>query len=339
MDVAIVILNWNGRSLMERFIPVLLKNTPQPTERLNCFVVVADNASTDGSVEWLEANYPQIDTIVFDKNYGFAGGYNRAFKEIEADYYVLLNSDVEVVPGWVEALSDFMEDNPDVGICQPKVLALNQRDHFEYAGACGGFVDALGFPFCRGRILSNVEQDRGQYDESMECFWATGACMMIRSGLYHHLGGLDESFFAHMEEIDLCWRAKLAGHSVWAVPAASVYHLGGGSLDNASPRKLYLNYRNNLLMLYKNLPYNRRSRLILTRKVVDGLAAVFYFITGKWRYVGAVASAHRDFRRMKGSMEPSAFSEDGNDIGHLRKSIIWLYIKSLGRLTFDKIRF
>jgi len=339
MDVAIVILNWNGRALMERFIPFLLKNTPKPTERLNCFVVVADNASTDGSVEWLEANYPQIDTVVFEKNYGFAGGYNRAFKEIEADYYVLLNSDVEVAPGWIESLSDFMEDNPDVGICQPKVLSLNQRDTFEYAGACGGFVDALGFPFCRGRIISNVEKDRGQYDEPIECFWATGACMMIRSGLYHHLGGLDESFFAHMEEIDLCWRAKLAGHRVWAVPSSTVYHLGGGSLDNASPRKLYLNYRNNLMMLYKNLPSNKRGRIIFIRKVVDGMAAAFYLLTGKWSYVKAVLNAHCDFRRMKSSLEPSSFSEDGNDIGHLRKSIIWLYIKSLGRLTFDKIRF
>ena len=339
MDVAIVLLNWNGRSLMERFVPLLIENTPKPTERLNCFVVVADNASTDGSLEWLDANFPQIDTIAFDKNYGYAGGYNRALKEIEADYYVLLNSDVEVAPGWIENLVDFMEDNPDVGICQPKLLSLKQRDSFEYAGACGGFVDALGYPFCRGRIISNIEKDNGQYDKPIECFWATGACLMIRSGLYHHLGGLDPSFFAHMEEIDLCWRAKLAGHRVWAVPSAVAYHLGGGSLDNASPKKLYLNYRNNLMMLYKNLPSSRRGRLIFKRMLVDDMAAVFYLISGKWSYFTAVISAHHDFRHIKGSLEPSSFSEDGNDTGHLRKSIIWLYIKSLGRLTFDKVRF
>ena len=335
MDVAIVILNWNGRSLMERFVPVLKDNIPKE----NCFIVVADNASTDDSLPWLQANHPDIEVIALEENYGFAGGYNRALRMVEADYYVLLNSDVEVSPGWLDTLIAFMEDNPDAGVCQPKILSYAHRDYFEYAGAAGGYIDRFGYPFCRGRIISNIEKDRGQYNDEEQCFWASGACMMVRSDLYHYLGGLDEMFFAHMEEIDFCWRAKLAGHQVWAVPQAAVYHIGGGSLDASSPRKLYLNYRNSLLMLQKNLPVSERAHIMRTRKFLDFCSSMVYLFTGRWSYFKAVWKAKRDFRKMKDQVEVSSFSEDGNDIGLFYGSIIWRHIRSLGRLTFDKLRF
>ncbi|MBO4557616.1 MAG: glycosyltransferase family 2 protein [Bacteroidales bacterium] len=335
MDVAIVILNWNGRSLLERFVPVLLNNIPKE----NCFVVVADNASTDDSLAWLEANYPQVETVELDRNYGFAGGYNRALQEIEADYYVLLNSDVEVTPLWLDTLVAFMEDNPDVGICQPKIRSYAKRDYFEYAGAAGGYIDRYGYPFCRGRILSKIEKDSGQYDEPEQCFWASGACLMIRSDLYHYLGGMDETFFAHMEEIDLCWRAKLAGHQVWAVPEAVVYHIGGAALDQASPQKLYLNYRNSLLMLQKNLPVSDHRKIMAIRNFLDFCASMVYLFTGRWSYFKAVWRAKRDFRKMLCDVEVSSFSEDGNDVGRYPGSIIARYLRSLGTLTFDRLRF
>ena len=335
MDVAIVILNWNGRSLMERFVPVLKKNIP----RDNCFIVVADNASTDDSLPWLQTNHPDIEVIALEENFGFAGGYNRALRLIEADYYVLLNSDVEVSPGWLDTLIAFMEDNPDAGVCQPKIRSLSNRGFFEYAGAAGGYIDRFGYPFCRGRILSNIEKDEGQYDEEQQCFWASGACMMVRSDLYHYLGGLDELFFAHMEEVDFCWRAKLAGHQVWAVPQAVVYHLGGASLDNASPRKLYLNYRNSLLMLQKNLPVSERSHIMRTRGVLDFCSSVVYLLSGRWSYFKAVRRARRDFRKLKDHIEVSSFSEDGNDMGLFYGSIIFRYLRSFGRLTFDRLKF
>ena len=335
MDVAIVILNWNCRSLMERFVPVLKKNIP----RDNCFIVVADNASTDDSLPWLQTNHPDIEVIALEENFGFAGGYNRALRLIEADYYVLLNSDVEVSPGWLDTLIAFMEDNPDAGVCQPKIRSLSNRGFFEYAGAAGGYIDRFGYPFCRGRILSNIEKDEGQYDEEQQCFWASGACMMVRSDLYHYLGGLDELFFAHMEEVDFCWRAKLAGHQVWAVPQAVVYHLGGASLDNASPRKLYLNYRNSLLMLQKNLPVSERSHIMRTRGVLDFCSSVVYLLSGRWSYFKAVRRARRDFRKLKDHIEVSSFSEDGNDMGLFYGSIIFRYLRSFGRLTFDRLKF
>ncbi|MBO7371320.1 MAG: glycosyltransferase family 2 protein [Bacteroidales bacterium] len=335
MDTAIVILNWNGLHFMKRFLPVLKANTPKE----NFFLVVADNGSTDGSVEWLKAEHADVQLIEFDKNYGFTEGYNRAFRQIEADYYILLNSDVEVTPGWAQTLINFMEDNPDAGICQPKILSESNRDTFEYAGAAGGFIDHFGYPFCRGRILSNIEKDHGQYDEEEEVFWAAGACMVVRSSLYHHLGGLDEHFFAHMEEIDFCWRAKLLGFQVWAVPQAKVYHVGGGTLPNNSPRKLYFNYRNNLLMLYKNLPGNLRWRLITIRKVLDFCSAMVYLLSFKWDWCKAVFQAHRDYRKLKKVEDHSVFSEEFNDIGHYRGSILLKFFLSGKKLTYDQLRF
>ena len=333
MDIAVVILNWNGLKMLQTYLPTLV-------ERTTCcgaFIVVADNGSTDGSVAWLQEAYPDIRTLCFDQNYGFTGGYNRALREIDADYYVLLNSDIEVGENWLEPLVSFMEEHPDVGICQPKVRSVAERDRFEYAGAAGGFIDKFGYPFCRGRILSNVETDEGQYDEPEECFWATGACMVVRSALYHHLGGLDESFFAHMEEIDFCWRAKLLGYQVWCVPASTVWHVGGGTLPNNSPQKLYFNYRNNLLMLYKNLPDRIRRRRIFFRMCLDGASALVYLITGRWSFFKAVRKAHHDYRRMRRDEDPSPFEEERNNIGLYDSSIVLRFFLSRKKLRWSDI--
>jgi hypothetical protein len=333
MDIAVVILNWNGLNMLQTYLPTLIERTSFP----GAFIVVADNGSTDGSVAWLQAEHPDIRTVCLDKNYGFTGGYNRALREIDADYYVLLNSDIEVGEGWLEPLANFMEEHPDVGICQPKVLSMAERDRFEYAGAAGGFIDRYGYPFCRGRILSNIEKDTGQYDEPVECFWATGACLMVRSAIYHHLGGLDELFFAHMEEIDFCWRAKMLGYQVWCVPASTVWHVGGGTLPNNSPRKLYFNYRNNLLMLYKNLPESIRRRRIFVRMCLDGASAFVYLVTGKWSFFSAVWKAHRDYRRLRREEDPSPFEEERNNIGLYAGSILLRFFLSGKKLRWSDI--
>ncbi|MCR5710178.1 MAG: glycosyltransferase family 2 protein [Bacteroidales bacterium] len=333
MDTAVVILNWNGLPMLQAYLPTLVERTADP----GAFIVVADNGSTDGSVAWMQDNWPDIRLITFDRNYGFTGGYNRALREIDADYYVLLNSDIEVGTGWLEPLVGFMEEHPDVGICQPKVLSMAERDRFEYAGACGGFIDRFGYPFCRGRILSNIEKDTGQYDEPEECFWATGACMVVRSALYHHLGGLDELFFAHMEEIDFCWRAKMLGYHVWCVPSSTVWHVGGGTLPNNSPRKLYFNYRNNLLMLYKNLPESIRRVRIFERMLMDGASAAVYLVTGKWEFFKAVCKAHRDYRKLRREEDPSPFEEERNHIGLFPRSIILHFFLSGKKLRWSDI--
>ena len=303
MKSAVVILNWNGKGFLQKYLPVLLEYTPPEYGE----VIVADNGSTDGSVEFLKKEYPDTKLIAFDKNYGFTGGYNRAFKEIDAEYYILINSDIRVTDGWIEHLIDFMDSHPDAGICMPKILSEAEPRKFEYAGACGGFIDRYGYPFCRGRILSEIEEDNGQYDTPMEIFWASGACMAVRSSIYKQLYGLEELFFAHMEEIDFCWRAKLMGYHVWSVPQSMVYHVGGGALPNDSPFKLYLNYRNNLLMLYKNLPYRkgkerhllRRKSLLFTRMLLDGASAAVYLLQGKTESFKAVVKAHKDYRKLR----------------------------------------
>ena len=338
--VAIVILNWNGEKFLRKYLPALVANTPASLPSAdgegNVSIIVADNCSSDNSLAYLKENWPQIRTIVLDSNYGFTGGYNRALKEVEAEYFILLNSDILVPDNWLEPLISFMDSNPQAGVCQPKMLSegwhqqlcieatgkedllglfkadLSGRKYetFEYAGACGGYIDMLGFPFCRGRVLSNVEEDKGQYDTATQCFWASGACMVVRSGVWRELGGLDEGFFAHMEEIDFCWRAQLAGHQVWAVPQSHVFHVGGGTLPNNSPRKLFFNYRNNLLMLYKNLPTSEgwdafgrkwwnRNLFIFTRMCVDGLTGIAYLLQGKWRFFTSVIKAHKAFCAMK----------------------------------------
>lgn len=311
-------------------------------------LVVADNGSTDGSIAWLKENYPDIRLIEFDKNYGFAGGYDKALQEIDAEYFVLLNSDVRVTPGWLDTLIDFLETHQRVAICMPKILKENdetidvKKDSFEYAGACGGFIDRFGFPFCRGRVLKHTEIDENQYDTPMEVFWASGAAMCVRSSVWKELGGLDARFFAHMEEIDFCWRAKLMGHEVWAVPAAKVYHVGGGTLPNESPYKLYLNYRNNLLMLHKNLPPQGKEDLIFFRMLLDGASAAIYFLTGRKELYRSVLKAHKDFKEMRPDFEASPRAIVYSHIpfnklyGVLNGSIVLSYF--LGRRRFSDLR-
>lgn len=292
--VAVIILNWNGEKLLAEFLPAVLANTNTSIAD----IIVADNGSTDGSLALLRTQFPTVKTITLDHNYGFAEGYNRAIKATMYPYTVLLNSDVAPAPGWIDNLYLFMETNKQVGACQPKILSYRQPDRFEYAGASGGFIDRNGYPYCRGRIFSETEQDHGQYDNPISIFWASGAALMVRSQLYVETGGLDSDFFAHMEEIDLCWRILLTGHDIMVVPSATVYHLGGGSLPAENPRKTYLNFRNNLLLLHKNLPDATRKRKLLKRRLLDTLAWLKFMLTCDFANANAILRAHNDFRSM-----------------------------------------
>lgn len=293
--VAVIILNWNGEKLLREFLPSVVANTDTSIAD----VIVADNGSTDGSRELLRKEFPQVKLLEFDENLGFAGGYNRALRETGYRYTLLLNSDVETPAGWLTPLHNFMEAHPDAAACQPKILSYKQKEKFEYAGAAGGFIDRNGYPYCRGRIFDTVEDDNSQYDTPIEVFWATGAALMVRTDLYEKAGGLDERFFAHMEEIDLCWRLLLMGHTLWCVPASHVYHLGGGSLPAANPRKTYLNFRNNLLLLHKNLPAANLRGALLRRRLLDTVAWAKFILTLDLPNASAILRAHRDFRRMR----------------------------------------
>lgn len=293
--VAIVILNWNGRRLLEQFLPSVVRYSNHSEVE----IVVADNASTDDSISFLMNNYPEIKRLELSENYGFAEGYNRALKQIDAELFVLLNSDVEVSPNWLKPMMDFMEVNEDVVAVQPKILAQKQKTHFEYAGASGGYIDSLGFPFCRGRIFDSVEYDHGQYNSVQDVFWASGACMLVRSKVYFEVGGLDGQFFAHMEEIDLCWRFKSRGFRVVCFPQSIVYHVGAATLQKESPNKVFLNFRNNMLMLYKNLDDRSVSKTIRVRKMYNLLAALKYVCTGQIANAKAILAAHKAFNELK----------------------------------------
>lgn len=291
--VAVVILNWNGERFLKQFLP----NVISCSRAEGVGVFVADNGSTDGSLALLDNDFKEVIQIRLDWNYGFAEGYNRALQQIDSEYFVLLNSDVEVTEGWLNPLINFMDLHPNAAACAPKIMDYSRRQYFEYAGAAGGYIDKHGYPFCRGRILSEIEADSNQYDNISEVFWASGACMFVRSSTYLKLGGLDDRFFAHMEEIDLCWRYHNNGHSVWCVPASKVFHVGGGTLPNNNPHKLYLNYRNSLYMLHKNLHPSELFGVIFFRLVLDGLSAMAYIATLKFAYVKAVFRAHIHYYR------------------------------------------
>jgi GT2 family glycosyltransferase len=293
--VSIVILNWNGEKYLQRFLPTLLEYTDDPGAE----VVVADNGSTDGSVALVEKSFPQVRLIRFDQNYGFTGGYNRALEQLDASYFLLLNSDIEVTEGWLDPLIREMEQNSRVAACSPKILDYHDRTRFEYAGAGGGYIDRYGYTFCRGRIFDHLEEDRGQYNDPRSIFWGSGACLMLRAETFREAGGLDDNFFAHMEEVDLCWRFHRMGYQVRYVPASRVYHVGGGTLARGNPRKTYLNFRNNLLLLYKNLSGGKRRKILFIRKILDGISAFRFLIQGDFRDFTAVWRAHVAFYGMK----------------------------------------
>ncbi len=312
MKTSVVILNYNTQDYLRQFLPGLIKSCKE----LDAQVVVADNASTDGSVAMMQAEFPQVPLIVLDRNYGFTGGYNRALEGIDAEYFVLINSDIEVPSGWLKPLVAWMDSHPSCGACGPKLLSYAQRDSFEYAGAAGGLVDRYGYPFCRGRVMQRIEKDNGQYDSPAEVLWASGACLLVRASVWKALGGLDERFFAHMEEIDLCWRMQLRGWKVNIVPESFVYHIGGGTLSNESPFKLRLNFRNNLLLLENNLPATfvanglpeprarrKTRRRIFVRMCLDGLSALVYLVTRRWGFYQAVVQAHKEYRQLRKSGE------------------------------------
>jgi GT2 family glycosyltransferase len=290
MNIAIVILNWNGKNYLDMFLPKVVE-----TSSGIATVYVADNGSVDGSMDFLRQYFPQVKTIDLGKNLGFAAGYNRALRQIKADYYILLNSDIEVTSKWIEPVIRLMESDPQVVACQPKILSYHRHNMFEYAGAAGGFIDRFGYPFCRGRLFQSIEEDKGQYDDVAEIFWATGACLFIKAKQFHEVGGLDDDFFAHMEEIDICWRLKHKGYKVMYCGQSTVYHIGGGSLDKSSPRKTYLNIRNNSVLLYKNLPKDQLYKVFFFRFFLDMMASFKFLFDGGFKHFIAVARAHVGF--------------------------------------------
>ena len=351
-------MNWNTEGFLKEFLPGLLCSV----EKIDgAEVIVADNASTDGSLKVMQELFPQVRTISFDRNHGFTGGYNKAFAQIDSDLFVLINSDIEVTDGWLAPLVDWMEKHPECGACAPKLHSWQEKEKFEYAGAAGGYIDRFGYPFCRGRVMGRIETDKGQYDSPTEVFWATGACLMVRSSLYRKLGGLDDRFFAHMEEIDLCWRMQLEGYRINVVPESIVYHVGGGTLPVTSPFKLYLNFRNNLLMLENNLAKTfalgykalgsvkaaekgcrKAARMIFLRKCLDGLSSAVYLLTLKTDCFKAVLKAHKDASAMiqRPSEEDVASyldSASGQVMGIYSK---WIILRSMlkGEKIFRSIK-
>jgi len=315
-SVAVVILNWNGRKHLKTYLPSVVKNSGNAT------IYLADNASTDDSIAFTKENFPSVKFILNESNGGFAKGYNDALKELNEDYFILLNSDVEVTPNWIPPVIEYLETKENVCIAQPKIKAYLNKDKFEYAGAAGGFIDFLGYPFCQGRIFDSIEKDSSQYDTSREIFWATGACMFIKSSIFKQLGGFDERYFAHMEEIDLCWRAKNIGYSVYYVAESTVYHLGGGTMKNTNPRKTFLNFRNSLMTLYKNDQSNYTRLKILLRLILDGLAFVKLLISSGPQHAFAILRAHFSFYKMK---KFKSSTENPNLKGILKSSIVWSY--------------
>ncbi|MCP4522129.1 MAG: glycosyltransferase family 2 protein [Cytophagales bacterium] len=290
-DIAIVILNWNGKKHLEEFLPSVIKHSEDAR------IIVADNGSTDDSIHFLTNSFPSVEIIKLSENFGFCGGYNRALQQVDSKYYVILNSDVEVTQNWLSPLHQLLENNQNNAACQPKIKAYENKEYFEHAGAAGGFIDYLGYPFCRGRIFEEVEKDTGQYNETIPIFWATGACLFIRSEIFHELGGFEEDFFAHMEEIDLCWRIKNTGKEIYYVGASEVFHLGGGTLHKSNPHKTFLNYRNGLVLLIKNTHSSKLISTVFFRMVLDGISAVFFLLKGFPKDSWAVFMSHMNLYR------------------------------------------
>ncbi|HWL00149.1 MAG TPA: glycosyltransferase family 2 protein [Parapedobacter sp.] len=331
--VAIVILNWNGRFFLEKFLPSVY-NSDYP----NIEFIVGDNGSTDNSVEFVRTVYPTIRIVQNDRNLGFAGGYNEVLKTVKADYFVLLNSDVEVPPDWITPVIEMLESNPDMAVAQPKIRSYYHRDHFEHAGAAGGFIDGYGFPFCRGRMLHVLEKDDGQYNHPCDVFWASGAAFFIKQRHWELSGGFDADFFAHMEEVDLCWRLQQAGCRIGYCPQSVVYHVGGGTLATSNPQKTYLNFRNNLFMLQKNLPFLRACWVISARMWIDLAALIHFMIVGKFRDAWAISRAHQRFFLdiFKTARKRNRNGKPGKLRGFYRGSFIWAFYVH-GKHTFSKL--
>ena len=289
MKIAVVILNWNGTKLLEQFLPSVVEFSPEAD------IYVADNASTDDSVAFVKANFPTVKIVVNESNFGFAQGYNEALKHIDAEIYALVNSDIEVTENWLKPILETFENEPKTAIIQPKILDFKQKEYFEYAGAAGGFLDKYGYPYCRGRVFETLEKDHGQYDDNREIFWASGACFFIRSSVYKELKGFDADFFAHQEEIDLCWRAFNKGHIIKYNALSVVYHVGGATLQQGNPKKTFLNFRNSLLMLLKNLPNKKLIPVIFCRLILDGIAGIQFLFQGKFKHLLAILKAHFSF--------------------------------------------
>jgi len=337
--IAIVILNWNGKNYLEKFLPSVEANSSGS----DVGIFVADNGSTDDSVSFLKNHFPAVQLILLEKNYGFAEGYNLALKEIEADYFILLNSDVEVTQGWLMPIIEYMDSNPNVAACMPKIRSFAGRDYFEYAGAAGGFLDKFGYPFCRGRIMSEIEKDNNQYNDIKDIFWASGASMFVRASIFNEVNGLDGDFFAHMEEIDLCWRMKNRGYSIRYFGHSTVYHVGGGTLPNNNPRKLFFNYRNNLLLLAKNLAPGNLIPILVLRMIFDGLSASVYLCTFQLMFFLAVFKAHIGFYRMlpnvlKKRKELNKFNAQYKHQEIFNRSIIY-YFFILNKRNFNELNF
>jgi len=328
--VSVVILNWNGKYFLEKFLPSVYNSTYPNIE-----FVIGDNASTDDSLAFVKEYYPTIRIISNSENYGFAGGYNKVLEQVDADYYVLLNSDVEVTENWIEPVIEMMERN-NYAAAQPKIRAYHKKTHFEHAGAAGGYIDAFGYPFCRGRILHLAEEDLGEYEDEKEIFWATGAALFIKSHVWKEAQGFDSDFFAHMEEIDLCWRLKKMGYKIGYCPTSTVYHVGGGTLNTSNPKKTYLNFRNNLFMLQKNLPLAQAFGVIFVRFWLDLLALLAFLAQRKPKDAWAISRAHQDFfvNFFKNSRKRKKYSATENKIGRYKKSIIWdFYVNKIQKFT------
>ncbi len=331
--VAVVILNWNGKDWLAKFLPAVIQYSPQAA------IVVADNKSTDDSLAFLRQNFPAVNIVQNSSNKGFAEGYNDALKQVDAEYYVLLNSDVEVCDHWIDPIIELMDKEKDIAACQPKILSYTNKEEFEYAGACGGYIDKYGYPFCRGRIFNTLEKDQGQYEKNVEIHWATGACMFIRAAVFHEMKGFDKDYFAHMEEIDLCWRIKNRGYRIMVVPAAKVYHVGGGTLNKSSTRKTYLNFRNNLITYAKNHAGEYLFAKIIFRLLLDGLAAVKFLVMERSPgHFSAVIKAHfafytslaQTFQKRKQLITHPHYKSTKSGI--LNQSIVYLYYVKRNKL-------
>lgn len=332
IETAIVILNWNGCHFLQQFLSLLEQNS----DGVHIFVI--DNASTDGSIDYLTKEHPKVKSILLDKNYGFAEGYNRGLQQIDASYYILINSDVEVGAGWWQPLIEKLKSKDKIVAVQPKIKSFYHKDKFEYAGAAGGFIDKYGYPFCRGRILDTIEQDLGQYNDSCSIFWATGAAFAVKAENFHEVDGFDNDFFAHMEEIDLCWRLQNKGYQIYYEPKSYVYHIGGGTLPNSSSFKLYLNFRNNLFMLYKNLPSKILFHTIFIRLLLDGIAAIKFLLTGKFKSFLSIFKAHIQFYYKLPALRKKRkeIKQNSNNLIY-KNSILWNYFMQ-NKILFSQLK-